>query len=157
MKYSYRPMIGHGLLIIFMSMCLGIGLLISLVGGMELIPGQIIEFAIPGDAGAWARAHVGGMMNGMLIVISALTASYLSADAAFSKRLCWMLVGTGYANFVFYIAALLADNRALTFGDNHFGESNIAAILGLLPALVFVIVSLIAVWGLMRLAFKPAV
>lgn len=156
MKYSYHPMIGHGLLIIFMSMSLGIGLLISLVGGMELIPGQIIEFTIPGDAGAWARAHVGGMMNGMLIVLAALTAAHLNAEPAFSKRLCWMLVGTGYANFVFYIAALLADNRALTFGDNHFGESSMAAILGLLPALVFVIVSLIAIWGLMRLAFKPA-
>ena len=149
-------MLGHGFLIIFLSMCLGIGLLISLVGGMELIPGNIIAFSIPGDSGAWARAHVGGILNGMLIVIGALTASHLNAETAFAKRLCWMLVGTGYANFVFYIAAIIADNRALTFGSNQFGETSISAILGLLPALVFVVISLIAVWSLMRLAFKAA-
>jgi hypothetical protein len=64
-----------------------------------------------------------------------------------------MLIGTGYANTVFYWAALLAPNRALTFADNVHGPSNLWAIVGLLPALVFAVIALIAVGILMRAAF----
>lgn len=40
--------------------------------------------------------------------------------------------------------------------DNVHGESNIWAIIGLLPALVFAIVSLVAVYILIRQAFAKA-
>src|SRR5690349_8644782 len=97
-----KRMIGQGAAVMLVGMSAGIGLLISLLGGIELIPGSIIEFGIPGSADAWVRAHIGGMMNGILIFIVALLISPLGFAEAGAKRLYWMLVGTGWANTLFY-------------------------------------------------------
>jgi len=151
-----KRMIGQGAAVLLIGMLAGIGLLISLLGGLELIPGTILEFSIPGQTDAWVRAHIGGMMNGFLILIVApLIAPLGFADAA-ANRLFWMLVGTGWANTIFYWAALFAPNRALSFADNKWGESNFAAVIGLLPALIGVVISIIAVTQLMLQAFASA-
>src|SRR5690606_32822081 len=126
-----RKMMGHGFIVLLISMFLGVGLLVSLVGGLELIPGSIIAFSIPGDAEGWARAHVGGLLNGILVVVAALALHAITAPEKLQRQLAWMLPGVAYANLIFYIAALLTPNRALTFGDNPLGESNAAAIVGL--------------------------
>ena len=154
MKAKQRNMVGHGAVVMLIGMSAGIGLLISLLGGIELIPGRIIEFGIFGDPGAWVRAHIGGITNGMLIMLVALLAHAMSIAERPAGQLYWMLIGTGYANTLFYWAALLAPNRALSLADNRFGESNLASIIGLYPALVFAIVSLIAIFILAREAFS---
>lgn len=151
-----KRMVGQGAAVMLVGMSAGIGLLISLLGGVELIPGSIIEFGIPGTADAWVRAHIGGMMNGILIFIVAILIGPLGFAESGARRMFWMLVGTGWANTVFYWAALFAPNRALSFADNRFGESNLAAIIGLLPALAFAVISLIAIFILMRQAFAAA-
>lgn len=151
-----KRMVGQGAAVMLVGMSAGIGLLISLLGGVELIPGSIIEFGIPGSTDAWVRAHVGGMMNGILIFIVAMLIGPLGFAEAGAKRLYWMLVGTGWANTVFYWAAFFAPNRALSFADNRFGESNLASIIGLLPALAFAVISLIAIFLVMRQAFASA-
>lgn len=154
MNGTCRKMMGHGFVVMLIAMLLGVGLLASLLGGMELIPGNIIEFSLPGDPGAWARAHVGGLLNGMLVVLVAVAAHLLAAPEKLQKQMAWMLPGTAYANTLFYLAAIVAPNRALTFGDNHFGEASLAGMLGLLPALVFVVISLLAIFMMARAAFK---
>ena len=153
MSEKQKRMVGHGAVVMFIGMLAGFGLVASLIGGMELIPGSIIEFKIPGDAAAWARAHVGGMFNGLFVMVVALLIPALNMGEKPAGQLHWMLIGTGYANTVFYWAALLAPNRALTFADNVHGASNLWAIVGLLPALVFAVIALIAVSILMRAAF----
>jgi hypothetical protein len=65
-----------------------------------------------------------------------------------------MLIGTGYANTAFYWGALFAPNHAVTFGDNRLGESNLAAVLGFTPALVFAIIAMIAMVIVIRSAFS---
>ena len=152
----HKKMVGHGALILLVGMFAGVGLLIGLLGGVELLPGHIVALGLPGNPGAWARTHVGGMLNGMLIMLVAVLLPVLDFDEAGSRRMFWMLVGTGWANTLFYWAALFAPNRALTFGDNKFGSTNPAAVIGLTPALVFVIVSIIAVIVLVRRAFASA-
>ena len=151
-----KKMIGHGALILFIGMLAGIGLLIGLLGGIELIPGQIIPLSIPGTTEAWVRTHIGGMMNGILILLVAVLLSGLGFTEAAAKRISWMLVGTGYANTLFYWAALFAPNRALSFASNKWGQSNLASIIGLAPALLFAVISLIAVFLLMKQAFASA-
>lgn len=151
-----KRMVGQGLLILFVGMLAGLGLLMSLLGGLELIPGQITEFAVPGNTDAWVRAHVGGILNGMLTVVAALLLSGIGVVDAAARRIYWMLVGSGWAFTLFYWAALFAPNRALSFADNKWGESNLAAIIGLLPALVFTVIDLIAVFMLMRQAFASS-
>ena len=151
-----KRMVGQGAAVMLVGMSAGIGLLISLLGGIELIPGSIIELGIPGEADAWVRAHIGGMMNGFLIFVVALLIGPLGFAEAGARRLFWMLVGTGWANTIFYWAALFAPNRALSFADNRYGESNLASTIGLLPALACAVISLIAIFILMRQAFASA-
>jgi hypothetical protein len=151
-----KKMIGHGALVLFVGMLAGIGLLVSLLGGIELIPGHIISLSIPGDTGAWVRAHIGGMLNGILIMVVATLISGLGFAEAAAKRLSWMLVGTGWANTLFYWAALFAPNRAISFADNKWGPSNLASIIGLAPALLFAIIALIAIFMVMKQAFSSA-
>lgn len=154
MNTRYRSMIGHGAVVIFLGLGAGFGLVMSLIGGFEIIPGTILEFTLFGDPGAWARAHVGGLLNGIFVIAVALAAHLLVVSDSTSKHLMWMMIGTGYANTAFYWGALLSSNRALTFGDNQFGESNIAAVLGLLPALLFAFITMIAMVMLARAAFS---
>ena len=149
-----KKMVGHGALVLLVGMGAGFGLLMSLIGGIELIPGSIIPFTIPGGPDAWVRAHIGGMMNAFLIVLVALLIPGLGFAKAAAKRLYWMLVGTGWANTLFYWAALFAPNRALTVADNKFGASNAAAIIGLVPALLFAIISIVAVAMLAKQALS---
>ena len=82
-----KRMIGQGALIMLIGMSAGIGLLVSLLGGIELIPGTIISFGIPGESDGWVRAHIGGMLNGMLIFIVALMLGGLQFDEAGCRRL----------------------------------------------------------------------
>ena len=140
-----KRMIGQGAAVMLVGMSAGIGLLIALLGGLEIIPGSIIQFGIPGSADAW-----------VLIFIVAILLSPLGFAEAAAGRMYWMLVGTGWANTLFYWAALFAPNRALSVADNRFGESNIASIIGLVPALLFAIISIVAIFLLMKQAFASA-
>ena len=151
-----KRMIAHGAAVTFIGMLAGLGLLMSLLGGLELIPGTITEFAIPGPTDAWVRAHVGGILNGLLTLVVAIVMSGIGVVDAAAKRIYWMIVGSAWAFTVFYWAALFAPNRALSIGDNRWGESNLAAIIGFVPALAFTVFDLIAVFMLTRQAFRSA-
>lgn len=151
-----KKMIGQGAAVILVGMLAGLGLLMSLLGGLELIPGRITSFSVPGNTDAWVRAHVGGILNGMLVMLAAIAMAGVGVVDAAARRLYWMLVGSAWAFTLFYWAALFAPNRALSFADNRFGESNLASIVGLLPALVFTVIDIVAVFMLMRQAFASA-
>jgi hypothetical protein len=147
-------MIGHGAIVILIALAAGIGLGMSLIGGWEVFPGRIVGFEIPGDTRAWARAHAGGLMNGLLVIAGALLIHALNFAEPLARRVYWMLVGTGYANTIFYWGALLSANRALTFGDNRLGEASLASVIGFLPAFVFAFVTMIAMVLIAREAFR---
>ena len=138
-----RRMIGHAAIILLIGMLAGMGLLVTLLGGVEIWPGSLLPIKLAGLTDAWVRAHLGGMLNAFLIILVALVLPLLGFDTPRAKRLSWMFVGTGWANTLFYWAALFSSNRALTFGDNRFGATSLWAVLGLAPALVFVIVSVV--------------
>ncbi len=158
MKFSplQKKMIGQGAAVMLVGMLAGIGLLMSLLGGIELVPGHIIEFKIFGEPEAWVRTHIGGMLNGMLIMLVATFMGGIGINGASANRMFWMLVGTGWANTLFYWAAMFSPNRALSFADNKLGESTLVAILGLAPALLFAVISIIAMFILMKQAFISA-
>jgi hypothetical protein len=156
MRTQQRRMIGHGALVILIALAAGFGLVMSLIGGFEVFPGTIIEFEFPGDTGAWARAHTGGILNGLLVIAGALTIHAMALADKTASRLTWMLIGTGYANTAFYWGALFAPNHAVTFGDNRLGETNVAAVLGVTPALVFAFITMIAMVILIRSAFSKS-
>lgn len=156
MKTQQRKMIAHGAVIVLIALASGFGLVMSLIGGFEVFPGTILSFDIPGDPRAWARTHVGGILNGLLVMVGALVIHAMGLPERMASRLYWMLVGTGYANTVFYWGALFAPSRALTFGDNRLGETNLAGIVGFGPALIFAVVTMIAMLMLIRHGFSKS-
>jgi hypothetical protein len=147
-------MIGHGMLILLIGLLAGIGLLISLIGGLEAWPGKLFPIALPGSSGAWVRFHMGQLLNAFLIVLVALMLPVLAFDYRDERRIGWFAVGIGWANTLFYAAALFAPNRALTFGSNRLGGASFASLIGLAPALVFAVVSVVVVAVLTRQAFR---
>ncbi|TPQ33943.1 styrene-oxide isomerase StyC [Cupriavidus pinatubonensis] len=149
-----RSMVGHAMLILFIGMIAGMGLLSSLIGGVEWWPGKLLSFQLPGPTDAWVRTHLGGMLNAFLILLVALVLPILQVNAQRARVVGWLFVCTGWANTVFYWAAIFSANRALTFGDNRFGASSLFSVIGLIPGLVFAIVSLIAVFLLACAAFS---
>jgi hypothetical protein len=148
-----RRMVGHGGLMLLIAMLAGVGLLISLLGGLELTPGQILPIPIVGDSQTWVRIHIGGMLNAFLVFLVALLLPVLAFSEKASRRIAWVFICTGWANTLFYWAGLAASNRALSFGPNRFGPPNLASAIGLAPALIFVVISLIAVAALTLRAF----
>jgi hypothetical protein len=154
MKTQQRRMVAHGAIVILIALFAGFGLVISLIGGFEVFPGTIIEFGFPGDPGAWARTHAGGIMNGLLVITGALVIHAMDLPQKTASRLFWMLVGTGYANTVFYWGALFAPSHAVSFGSNRLGQTNLAGMLGFAPALVFAFITMIAMVTLIRHGFS---
>jgi len=153
MNNSIRKMIGHGAIIMVFGLVAGFGLVISLIGGFEFFPGMMLEFELPGDSRAWARTHVGGVLNGIMVFSLALVFAAMHLPENTEKRLIWMIVGAGYANTIFYWLGMIAENRSLSFGDNSFGATSIAGVAGLLPALVFAFITIIAMFILAKHAF----
>ena len=154
LKAFQRRMIGHAMLILLIGMFAGIGLLVSLIGGVEVLPGSLLPLHLPGNPDAWVRIHLGQMLNAFLIVLIALILPLLGFSAGGGRRISWLIVATGWANTIFYWAALFAPNRAFTFGDNRLGVSNTASVMGLIPALLFAIISIIVVAAVAIRAFR---
>jgi hypothetical protein len=149
-----KRIIGHAALMLFVAMLAGAGLLMSVLGGLELWPGRILPIDVPSNPAGWVRTHVGGILNAMLVMLIALLLPGLGFAERSARRVGLFMVGTGWANTLFYWAAMWAPNRALSFGDNRLGASNSAAALGLAPALVFVLLSLVAVAMVARQAWR---
>ncbi|KZX77023.1 hypothetical protein A3715_12050 [Oleiphilus sp. HI0009] len=156
MNALQKRMVGHGAIIMLIGLIAGIGLVMKLIGGFEIFPNYIVQFELFGSDRGWARAHAGGLMNGLMIFVVALLLWGLNAPERLEKKLFWMIVGAGYGNTMFYWGGMLSASRALTFGDNRLGETNIWGILGLVPALVFSFVSLYSFYVLARHAFSEA-
>lgn len=154
MNPRIRNMIGHSAIVIFIALLAGWGLAMSLIGGFEIFPGNILFFAIPGDSSAWARAHTGGLLNGLLVLAFAWVLSILDLNERKAFHIWWMILGTAYANTIFYWAGILAPNRAITAGSNRLGEASFAGVVGFLPAAVFALVLMVAMVIVARAAFS---
>ncbi|MFT6052588.1 MAG: hypothetical protein ACI9B9_002243 [Halioglobus sp.] len=130
MERYQRLMIGNAFLIIVMSMLAGFMLGFGLIGGLEIYPGEIIKVPYYGTADGWARAHSGGLTNGLLIIGIALALPLISMGERMRKLTVWGFVFIGWANTVFYWFGNAAGSRALSFGDNPLGASNLFGVIG---------------------------
>jgi hypothetical protein len=137
MEALQRKMAGHGILMIFSTLLAGLALWAKLLEGWEIRPGKIIKFNIPGTDEGWARAHTGPALNGMMVIATAAVIPATGLPSKRASRLGWIVVADGWANVLFYFAANLTQNRALSFGRNKYGEANIWSTIGLAPAYLF--------------------
>ena len=149
-------MSGHGILMIFCTLLFGVGLWMNLVGGFEIVPGYILQFSVPGTPEGWARAHTGPALNGMMVIAVAFVLPMLGFTEKLAARLGWIIVADGWANVVFYLFGNFTPNRGLSFGDNHFGPSDIFSVIALGPAYFFGVLAMIARLVIGRQALKAA-
>lgn len=151
-----RTMAGHGILMIFCTLAFGVILWMRLVGGFELYPGYILQFDVPGTPEGWARAHVGPALNGMMVIAVAFVLPTLGFVEKTARILGWIIVADGWSNVIFYFFSNFTDNRALSFGPNQHGDSNIFSIIALGPAYLFGVLALIALFIIGRQALWGA-
>lgn len=130
MERYQKLMIGNAFLVIVMSMFAGFMLGFGLIGGLELYPGKIIAMPYYGSAEGWARAHSGGLTNGLLILAVAWALPTLPLGERMRKLTAWGFIYIGWANTVFYWTGNASGSRALSFGDNPLGASNALGAIG---------------------------
>lgn len=148
-----KLMIGNALLVILAAMLAGFMLGFGLIGGLEVLPGQIVQMPYYGTAEGWARAHSGGVTNGLLIIGVALAMPLVPLGPGMQKLTAYGFIYIGWANTAFYWFGNASANRALSFGDNPLGPTNLAGAVGFGAALIgaLLIIWLLAYAGLKAL------
>jgi styrene-oxide isomerase len=142
-------MIGNGALVVLVGLVSGFALLFNLLGEITLwpVPGSL-DVQIPGDPRRWVAAHIGNIMNALLLFAVALALPHLRFKPASEKFVAWGLIVVVWGNAGFYIlTALGATGRGLSFGPNRFGGGDLmsqaAFLVGYPGALVAVIAMLL--------------
>ena len=130
MERYQKLMIGNAFLVIAMSMLAGFMLGFGLIGGLEIYPGTIVEMPYYGTAEGWARAHSGGLTNGLLIIGVALALPFIPLSEGMQKMNVYGFIYIGWANTAFYWFGNASGSRALSFGDNPLGATNILGAVG---------------------------
>lgn len=145
-----RRLVGHGLCVILAAMFAGFALGISLVGGLEVSPGNIKPISVGGTPAGWARMHVGSVTNGLLLFAIAFMLPRIGLAIRSQNRIAWIFVAIAWANTIFYFFGNLAPNRGITFGANRFGETTVYGLLGMIPGAIGAIVTVIVLVVLIR-------
>ena len=132
----------------------GFALGISLVGGLEVLPGNIKPISVGGTPAGWARMHVGSLTNGLLLFAIAFMLPRIGLSSRSQNRIAWTFVAIAWANTVFYFFGNLAPNRGITFGANRFGETTVYGLLGMIPGGIGAIVTVIVLVVMIRQTFR---
>ena len=147
MEHHQKFMIINGFLIVLVAMLAGFMLIFSLIGGLELWPGYILPIPVYGTEDGWIRAHSGGVANGLLVLVVGTILPKLDFAGLSKKLVSYGFVYVAWSFTVFYWFGNAAGNRALTLGDNPLGSSDLAGIVGFLPAFpsVFIVLFLLVI------------
>ena len=157
MERLQQIMLGNGLLVILISMLAGFMLMFGLLGGLEVWPGKIMAIPTYGTTDGWVRAHSGGAMNGLLVMAVAFALPKLNLTPLKQRIVAYGFIYVAWSFTIFYWFGNAAGNRALTFGDNPLGKSDVFGIIGFLPALpsVVVVVVVLGIAAMGAFSNKP--
>lgn len=146
MERLQQVMIGNGLLVVLAAMFAGFMLMFRLLGGIEVWPGHIVPLPIYGTSEGWVRAHTGGALNGVLLVVVALALPKLRLTPLMQKLTAYGFIYVAWSFTLFYWLGNAAGNRGLTLGDSPLGKSDLISLVAFLPGLpsVFIVVILLA-------------
>ncbi len=151
-----HQVIGHGMLVLFIGLIAGVMLTFSLLGAVALWPFPTWEVAIPGSTRGWVSAHVGGILNGVMIAGLALLMGKLKLEGSRAFWVGWGLIIVGWGNTLFYWAANFSENRGLSPAASSLGEGGVWAALAYTGGVVGMVFAFVAVWILARAAFEAA-
>lgn len=148
--------IANGMSVLLIGLVAGVMLIFSLLDAVSIWPLPIWEVSVPGSTRGWQAAHVGGILNGVMIAGSALLIQKLHLSTSRENWIGWGMIITGWANTVFYWAGNVADNRGLSVADTPYGSADLAGSIAYLGGGVGMIFTFIAVSLLAITAFSRA-
>jgi len=148
--------IGHGMTVLLIGLVAGVMLIFSLLDAVTLWPLPAWEVSVPGSTRGWQAAHVGGILNGVMIAGSALLMARLELTGRRAFWTGWGMIITGWANTLFYWAGNLAANRGLSVMETPYGEGDLAGALAFLGGGAGMVFTFVAVFILARAAFESA-
>ncbi len=148
--------IGHGMLVLLIGLLAGFGLVFSLMEAVALWPLPAWEVSIPGTTRGWQAAHVGGILNGVMMAGVALLMTRLELSRTRALWVGWGMIVTGWGNTVFYLAGNLSQNRGLSMGDTPFGPADIWGALSFLGGASAMFLTIAAAVILALAAFERA-
>ena len=154
-RLSYLA-IAHAMIVLLIGLAAGVMLIFSLLGAVSLWPFPAWEVVVPGTVRGWQAAHVGGILNGVMIAGLAVLMQYLDLSGRRSFWVGWGLIITGWGNTVFYWAGNLAANRGLSVGDTPFGEGDLAGTISFFGGGIAMGFTFLATFILARAAFEKA-
>lgn len=147
-------LIGHGALVLLVALLAGFGLTFALLGEVTLWPiPWSTDFSV-GSVRGWRAAHVGGLLNGVMMIVLALGLPVLLLGRRARKWTVWTLIYTGWGNTVFYLLGNLAPNRGLSGGGTPFGEGTLLGLFAYLPAATATVLAMSAVCIITLGAFR---
>lgn len=148
--------IGNGLVVLLIGLIAGVMLIFSLLDAIALWPLPAWEVKVPGSTRGWQAAHVGGILNGVMVSGSALLMAKLELSGRRALWTGWGMIVTGWANTLFYWAGNFSANRGLSVGATPFGEGDLAGALAFLGGGAGMVFTFVAVILLARSAFEAA-
>ena len=146
-------MIGHGMSVLVIGLVAGIFLIFSLLGEVVLWPLPAWQVVVPGSARGWQAAHVGGIMNGIMISGAALLLVHLDLRGRAAQWVAYGMIITGWANTLFYWAGNLAPNRGLSVDATPFGSASMAGTLAFIGGASGMLFTFVAAILLARAGF----
>lgn len=148
--------IGHGMVVLLIGLIAGVMLIFSLLEAVTLWPLPAWEVVVPGSTRGWQAAHVGGIVNGVMMGGVALLMGRLPLSERGTNWVGWGMIVMGWGNTVFYWAGNLAANRGLSVGATPFGAGDLAGALAFLGGGAGMFFTFVAVIILARAAFAAA-
>ena len=147
----------HAGWIIVIGLLSGFGLLFALLEEIRIwpLPG-IPGWEIPGTVRGWSAAHVGGILNGVMMIAVAVALPIARMTERGERRVLWAMVFTGWANTIFYQFGNLAPNRGLSGDANVQGDATLAGLIAYLPAAIATVVTSAAVVAVALAATRRA-
>jgi hypothetical protein len=104
----------------------------------------VVTGQLAGEERAWRMAHLEGLLNGMLVMLTAAVAGSLDLTATQQRWLAWSLVAAAYGNVVASVLGASAGVRGLALtGPPANAVMNLlfwVAIAGILAGVALVIV-----------------
>ena len=128
----FKRVVFHAIFVLSIGLVAGLMLAFSLLDAVNLWPLPVWEVAIPGSDRGWAAAHVGGILNGIMLIVLIQLATKLDLSDRHFQLSAWSLIITGWGNTVFYWAGNIAPNRGLSVDDTVYGGADIWGILAFL-------------------------
>ena len=150
-------LIAHAGAVMVVGLLSGFGLLFALLEQVRIWPlPAFSEGPLPGSVRGWSAAHVGGILNGVMMIAIALCLPIVALREVVARRVVWAMIFTGWANTVFYQFGNLAANRGLSGDANVQGGASVAGLIAYLPAALATVITTVAVLALTLGAWRKA-